>query len=148
MSNDDRPSFSKEKITQHNVGPTGITGTRESSVTPSSNLKATKDGRYNASELLFENIDKLGELFHRDEEDEDYVEIDTIDLSEDLEEDFDSLTEEEVVKNLDHHLNLNPSKKQSSSSGPNDKFCRSCGQKFLQGDNFCGNCGTKRQKAN
>lgn len=151
----DRPSFSKNKVSNYSTGFTGITGTSESSIKPISELTTNLEGKFNSSELLYNNIDKLTCLLNRDIDQENGLVQDNQKFHIiDDDDEFTNLTEEEVIKNLDHHLNSNPQIKQeytnqSLQANINiDIFCINCGQKYNQLGNFCGNCGNKRQKAN
>ena len=159
MNNDDkmieRPSFSKNKIGQYATGTSGITGTRESSVNPISEVTANLDGKYNSSEMLFQNIDKLASIIYGKQTDEETEEIEYDNDTENI----DNYTEEELAQNLDFHFNNRRislsaipqnvvEQPMTTNSNVLDKFCRNCGQRFLNNDNFCGNCGLKRNKAN
>ena len=142
-----RASFSKDKVGQYNVGTTGITGTSNTQTSPKSNVKFV-DGAYNASDLLFKNIDKLADQLSK-QEPEEYIQEE---IDDNNNEDFDwsdisNLTEDQVINNLAHHLGYgnNPVTNTTALSPKSgDNFCRNCGQKYLKVDNFCGNCGWKK----
>jgi hypothetical protein len=147
--NTPRISFSKEKVGQYSVGASGITGTSSKVTNPSGKVDF-ENGSYNASELLLENIDKLGQVIQQTNE---YYAVPIQvthalhydELEEEL--DFDLETEEELAKNLDKHFNKAISTSNSikkSKVGIKDNFCRLCGNKFGNIDKFCGRCGNAR----
>ena len=134
----ERISFVKDKIVSYPKGPTGVTATTESGSKVFGEAEIDREGRYSSSNLLNQNIDKLAQTLgfifpenkvERNESVSDYS-------------DYSELTEQEVIENLDEHLNYfdsNPAK-----SNKNDNFCRKCGQKYASVDNFCANCGNRR----
>jgi len=148
-----RFSFSKDKVGKYNVGATGITGTSANVTNPVG--KATfEDGSYNSSDLLLENIDKLGMslTYTQKEQNSSLFDADKNSAkismeSEDGMDDyiFEEETEEELANNLDKHF-------ETKLSGLNlknnkilkDNFCRSCGKKFLCDDRYCAKCGNYR----
>lgn len=112
-----RISFSKDKIENHLKGATGITGTSRRMVDPTSEIDADicEGGNinYNASELLFKNLDALGAKLNLNKEinpelDEALI-ADVVPevWGEDM---LDNLSEEDVIANLDQHLGYNESK--------------------------------------
>jgi hypothetical protein len=160
----DRPSFNVNKVGKYAVGPTGITGTSDSATNPKTSSVEFTDGKYNSSDLLFQNIDKLGDTLFRQRIEDVQTPESVNEITESLEEDdveevednFELLSEEEIANNLEYHINFNKRTAQKvtptqvqvkSNSYSDDKFCRNCGQKFIPIDNFCGNCGGQRNKA-
>lgn len=174
-----RVSFSKNKIGSYKMGSTGITGTPGTAIEPTAECEIDEDGNYSSSNLLFQNIDNLPKKLRQTG----YVEkVEPKALSQalqsalsydkneqpdeeevDEEEDWhdssiEGLSEEDVVKNLSHHLGLDkkpePKKPKISVNEiplyrcPNpvmmDNFCRGCGQNFDIDDRFCGKCGKPR----
>jgi|688.fasta_scaffold01176_9 hypothetical protein len=153
-----RPSFSRSKIGAYLKGPTGITGTSQSASTPSGDVNFSPDDGYNASNMLFDNIDKLGlqlgvskknnEEVHNQVANDEY-EIDDTHESSDEYDDYDNLTEEEAaelfLKPQKQFLKKYPLKQENIEIVFNDFFCRNCGNKFFEEDRFCGNCGNGRK---
>ena len=141
-----RISFAKDRIKNYQKGDSGITATSDAGSRTFGKPEMYQDGTYSSSQLLFDNIDKLGESMqqqqHKQNVEPEKVENTTSSL--------DNLTENEVIENLDFHLGLTPRKKTIVShqiAMPNtekDNFCRNCGIKYSGHDNFCANCGFKR----
>ena len=118
-----RISFSKDKIEPHIKGASGITGTSLRMVEPSSEIDADlcESGNisYNASELLFKNLDALGARLNLNKEitpDLDAALVEDIVPEKTWEDDMlDNLSEEDVIANLNQHLGYNNSKDDSAA---------------------------------
>ena len=158
-----RLSFSMDKVATNKfiVGPSGITATTASGAEPTEEPEYNDIDGFTSTELLYRNIDKLGEslsnkietaqTFNQDEDEEDYPDQEEDYIEEDEELSLNGLTEEEVILNLDYHLGLaniidkkSPKTVQIRISTKNDNFCRNCGVKFNKNDNFCPDCGNQR----
>lgn len=114
-----RISFSKDKVGTFQKGTTGITGTSKKAIEPSEqvDVESYEPGNisYSGSELLYRNLDALGQKlnFTPQEQDteEDCVDTETqqesheSNWSDDL---LENLSEEEVIKNLNQHLGYRP----------------------------------------
>ena len=114
-----RISFSKDKVGNFQKGTTGITGTSKKAIEPSEqvDVESYEPGNisYSGSELLYRNLDALGQKlnFTQQEQDteEDCVDTETqqgnhgSNWSDDL---LENLSEEEVIKNLNQHLGYKP----------------------------------------
>lgn len=162
-----RVSFSKEKIGNFPTGRSGITGTSDSSRNPMSEPTATfQEGNasFNSSDLLFRNIDKLGQELNQEHVEDCVGDNETL-LEEIMWEDdlLEDMTEDEVIMNLDQHL-YNDNKREvrrislntTNIVGPamdyvvakpqsiTTNFCTQCGRGYSPSDNFCGGCGNKR----
>lgn len=144
-----RLSFSVNKVAanEYKVGSSGITATSESASNPYSPPVYDEQDGYTSSELLYQNIDKLGERFKNNKSDEPIIsQAEEEEIEE--ENDISGLSEDEVIRNLDYHLGLRGNKTIISTlvekSNTPDNFCRSCGEKYITSDNFCGKCGNKR----
>ena len=114
-----RISFSKDKVGNFQKGTTGITGTSKKAIEPSEqvDVESYEPGNisYSGSELLFRNLDALGQKLNFIPQEHD-VEEDCVDAetqqenhesnwSDDL---LENLSEEEVIKNLNQHLGYRP----------------------------------------
>jgi hypothetical protein len=113
-----RISFAKDKVGNFPKGITGITGTSQKSVDPTGEIEAKVRDEgyvdYNASELLFKNLDALGEKLNFSSSND--VSHDNSGLQEENQQDgeivsgdwgadmLDDLSEEDVIKNLKQHL--------------------------------------------
>jgi hypothetical protein len=134
---ENRISFAKDKIGTYIKGASGITATTESASKVIGQAEINSDGTYSSSNLLNQNIDKLAQTLGFNFSSE--VEPENIN---DSYQGYSSLTEQEIINNLDEHLDC--FNNNSSSTYKNDNFCRQCGSKYISKDNFCGNCGNKR----
>jgi hypothetical protein len=111
-----RISFSKDRVENHLKGASGITGTSKRMVEPTSEIDADicESGsiNYNASELLFKNLDALGSKLNLNPEEKTEIVEEPIDeeCSEKWGADMlENLSEEDVIANLDQHLGYNGS---------------------------------------
>lgn len=118
-----RISFAKDKVGNFPKGVTGITGTSQRSVDPTSEIEAKVRDEgyvdYNASELLFKNLDALGEKLNFSSNQETsqndsecpkenkFAEADAASGNWDTDM-LDNLSEEDVIKNLNQHLGYPP----------------------------------------
>ena len=138
-----RFSFSREKVGQFQKGKTGITGTSEHAIKPIASAEMDEDGNFNSSDLLFKNIDKMGENMRntRPESASDgWPLINAID----------DMTEEDAIKDLDNHLqNIRKETKfpniKINAKPERARYCRNCGIPYDKIDNFCANCGMERK---
>lgn len=142
-----RASFVKDRVVNYNVGVTGITATNPKSANPSGsvNVETTELGElnYNASELLYRNLDKLGAQLKKTEATSSQVE--------DVEfEDYDinEISEEEMAQNLNKYMNSSSLRPMKKTAACVDNFCRNCGTKYFAKDNFCASCGQERFREN
>ena len=153
-----RISFSVEKVGRYNVGASGITGTTSNATNPTGKVNF-EDGAYNASDLLLENIDKISLSIQKNQFENDHNQSQPIPtrvkqalVYDDLNDDWDEESEEEMAKNIDKHFVVNTYTAPLPSQSPyitgnkqvKDNFCRGCGQKFGGTDKFCGRCGSSR----
>ena len=133
--NDNRPSFSKGKIGNYSKGPTGITGTSESAVTPKCEIEYSDRDGHNGSTSLGINIDNLKSKLKPDEDI--YCDIDN------------SLSEAEMAwmytNNHSTVIDELPPSTYNSNGLFTDVYCTSCGRKYKESDKFCGGCGNQRQ---
>lgn len=116
-----RISFSKDKVGNFQKGTTGITGTSKKSVEPSEKIDVENyepgNISYSGSELLFRNLDALGQKLNFTPQEQD-VEEDCVDIDAEAQQEnqesnwsddlLENLSEEEVIKNLNQHLGYRP----------------------------------------
>lgn len=160
----ERPSFSKGKITSQYKGLSGVTSTSEKSSKPIHQPDAKiSEGLllYESSELLNINIDKLADVLnlntcYKSQEiinphNEIYETQDiqpTIGGQQFAQEDMDitGLSEDEIIADLDRHLGISKLKENTENPTLTEKdlFCRSCGNQYYWSDNYCARCGKKR----
>ena len=136
-SENSRVSFSKEKVGQFSKGPTGITGTTDTQMNPTSAVKWT-EGNYSASDCLMKNIEAIANRIPVQDDVDEIITVASHAVWDDHD-DF-NLSHEELLSSLDE-ISVCSSKLVS-----NDNFCRNCGQKYNVKDNFCGNCGRKKNR--
>lgn len=114
-----RISFSKDKVGNFQKGTTGITGTSKKAIEPSEqvDVESYEPGNisYSGSELLFRNLDALGQKLNFTPQEQDTEEdcVDTETQQENHESNWsddllENLSEEEVIKNLNQHLGYRP----------------------------------------
>ena len=114
-----RISFSKDKVGTFQKGTTGITGTSKKAIEPSEqvDVESYEPGNisYSGSELLFRNLDALGQKLNFTPQEQDTEEdcVDTETQQENHESNWsddllENLSEEEVIKNLNQHLGYRP----------------------------------------
>lgn len=142
-----RLSFAKDKVGNYPTGKSGVTGTSDRAINSLGEVTvdfSSNEISFNSSDLLFKNIDKLGEKFSHDERNEWQESESNFDDGQDL----NDLSEEQIIADLDKHLNIDSKSIETQSnkniSTKTDNFCRNCGKKYLQSDNFCGICGKPR----
>lgn len=149
----------KQVVSKGNTGITGSHRTSKLNINASaepqldSNCSEFSDLSFNGSNLLYDNIDKLGDTlksfdtrYEKPPAEEEPILV--------REKKFiyndDSLTEEDLIKDLDSHLNFEVTK--NANVKPNkyevkqtiiDNFCGSCGRKHEPGDVFCRTCGRR-----
>lgn len=144
-----RVSFSKEKVGQFSTGPTGITGTSDSQMNPTSGVKMV-EGSYSASDCLMKNIEALANRLPVQDDVDEIIAVASHAVWENEHDDLD-LSHEELLLSLDKIATINPISTLSVTKAKEetvvDNFCRNCGQKFSGKDNFCGNCGNKKIEA-
>jgi len=143
-----RVSFSKDKVGQFSKGPTGITGTSDSQINPTSGVKLV-EGSYSASDCLMKNIEALANRLPTQDDVDEIIAVASHAHWENDHEDLD-LSHEELLSSLDKITTINPistlSVTKTKEEAIVDNFCRNCGQKFSNKDNFCGNCGNKKNR--
>lgn len=162
-------SFSLDRAGKQIVskGNTGITGSHRTSqlridaTSPAQmdkNSSEYQELSFNSSSLLYDNIDKLGDTLKSFEAPAETQSSD--DEPTPLKGKYiyndDSLTEEDLIRDLDSHLNFDVTK--GSGVKPKkqfeakhfdtkpivvDNFCGACGRQHEPGDVFCRTCGRK-----